>query len=77
MANAGSIRAYNIGLYSLLSSGNYVLTQAWSVVEKYFARNITVVISDLAKGDSNIVMKVPMVSQLRGINMTLEVGFEI
>jgi phage tail sheath gpL-like len=28
MANAGSIRAYNIGLYSLLSSGNYVLTQA-------------------------------------------------
>lgn len=77
MANADSIRAYNIGLYSIMSNDNYLLTQAGSDAKKYFANNLSVTITDLANGQAMVVQSIPMVSQLRGINMTLDVGFDI
>lgn len=74
MANAESIKAYLVGLYTDLSGENYVLTQAGEAARKFFIDNCTVEI-DMEEGQVTIIMKTPIVVQLRSIIATMQIAF--
>lgn len=74
MANQQSIAAFTTGLYSDLSGEGYVLTQAGEQALTFFKNNLTVTL-DLANGLVTIYMIVPIVTQLRQINVTMQIAF--
>ena len=76
MANADSIKNYQFSLYETLSGTGYGLTQAGTTAFSYFKNNLSVTIST-ETGTANISMIVPIVTQLRAINGTVQIGFEI
>jgi phage tail sheath gpL-like len=74
MANQQSIEAYLDSLYDDLSGVDYVLVQAGEAYKNYFKENRTVTL-DLSTGTVTIVMKVPIVVQLRTIVGTIQLSF--
>tara|TARA_R110000803_G_scaffold59603_1_gene118389 strand:- start:685 stop:2235 length:1551 start_codon:yes stop_codon:yes gene_type:complete len=76
MANADSIATYQLSLYETLAGSKYGLVQAGSQAETFFKKNLIVTINE-STGISTISMIVPIVTQLRGINGTMQIGFEI
>jgi phage tail sheath gpL-like len=76
MANAGSISAFQTQLYTTLSGPGYGLTQAGSNAIRFFKSNISVTL-DLSQGKVDIAMEVPIVSQVRTINGTIQVNFSV
>jgi phage tail sheath gpL-like len=81
MANVDSIEAFQASLYKELSDTDnngvlYALTVAGSDGEAFFKDNLTVSI-DSADGKVTIFAKVPIVTQLREIDETLQIAFDI
>jgi phage tail sheath gpL-like len=77
MTNPKAIEAYCVGLYSQLSRAEFVLTEAGEVSLKFFKKNIDVVVTDLAAGAVRVSMRVLPVSQLRTIDLPIEVTFTV
>ena len=80
-ANAEAIEAFQSSLYSELSTLSpngviYGLTQAGTAAQEFFDQNLTVTLA-LSTGTVTITAKVPIVTQLRVINGTLQVVFDI
>ena len=74
MANKASIEATLIGFYNTLSGDEFVLTEAGEDARVFFINNLSVVL-DLANGKVTIVMKTPLVTQLRTIIATMQIVF--
>lgn len=74
MANANSIAAFCVGLYSDLADEDFVLTQAGETALTYFKDNLIVTIN-LANGSANISMVVPIITQLRTILANIQISF--
>jgi phage tail sheath gpL-like len=74
MANAESIAAYCVGLFTTLSGEDYVLTQAGQQALSFYKNNLQVSL-DLSIGLVTIYMVVPIVTQLRQINATMQIAF--
>lgn len=74
MANAQSIKAELLRIYRILSG--QALTQAGDTAEKYFSDNTTVTIS-LATGTATIAGPLPIVTQLRQIDYSLQFSFSV
>lgn len=73
-ANAESIAAFIIGLYTTLSGEDYVLTQAGEGALKFFKANLDVQLDELA-GKAIVTMKTPIVVQLRTFIETMQITF--
>ncbi len=69
--NPGTIRAFQISLYESLSG---LLTQSGEDALTFFKQNLTVTV-DIATGKVTIIMKVPIVGQLRSITGTIQIVF--
>tara|TARA_R110002096_G_scaffold50015_2_gene131732 strand:- start:1811 stop:3361 length:1551 start_codon:yes stop_codon:yes gene_type:complete len=76
MANADSIATYQLSLYETLAGSKYGLVQAGSQAETFFKKNLIATINE-STGIATISMIIPIVTQLRGINGTMQIGFEI
>ncbi len=76
IANADSIATYQLSLYETLAGSEYGLVQAGSKAESFFKKNLKVTINE-STGIATISMIIPIVTQLRGINGTIQIGFEI
>jgi phage tail sheath gpL-like len=76
IANEQSIAAFLVGLYQILAGSNFGLCQAGSSAQKFFNDNLQVEVL-LSTGTVNISAVVPIVSQLRIINGTIELSFNI
>jgi phage tail sheath gpL-like len=74
MANAATISAAFDALYATLSGPNYMLTQAGGDAMAFFKANKTISL-DLATGTATVFMVVPIVTQLRVINVTMKLAF--
>ena len=74
MANELTIRAFCEKLYQDLSSADFVLLEAGETALQFFKANLRVTI-DKANGIVTIAMIVPIVTQLREINATLQIAF--
>jgi phage tail sheath gpL-like len=74
MANQGSIEAFIDSLYILLSGEDYVLTQAGSQAVDFFKANRTVTLNMLT-GTATVVMKTPIVVQLRKFIVPMQISF--
>jgi phage tail sheath gpL-like len=74
MANDLTIQAYCEKLYQDLSGTDYVLLQAGEAATKFFKDNLDISL-DLANGKATITMIVPLVVQLREINVTMKIAF--
>ena len=74
LANEAKIRAAMTKYYSTLSGADYVLTEAGPTALKYFKDNLTVTINKVAQS-ATITAKVPIVTQLRAISLSLQVKF--
>ena len=74
MANQGVIEAFIDGLYTTFSGEDFVLTQAGDAAVTFFKQN-RVVTLDLLTGTVTVIMKVPIVVQLRTIIATLQIAF--
>ena len=74
MANEAVIRAYCKQLYQALSGSDFVLLEAGEAALQEFEANLVVAI-DKATGTVTITMKVPLVTQLRTINGTIQIAF--
>jgi phage tail sheath gpL-like len=73
-ANAASIEAKLLSIYKTLSLAG--LVQAGREAEKYFTKG-TVVTIDMALGKATVYGPLPIVTQLRRINYTLQFSFDI
>ncbi len=73
-ANEKIIRSFFKRLYQTLSGPGFVLLQSGVVAAKFFKDNLTVTL-DLVTGKATITMIVPIVTQLRIINVTMQVAF--
>lgn len=81
MANANSIAAFQEQLYSELAGIDangvlYGLTQAGKSAQDFFSQNLLVTVA-LETGTVTISAKVPIVTQLREIDGTLQIVFDI
>ncbi len=76
MANDTVISAFLNGKYSDLSKSAFVLTQAGEAALQFFKANKTVTL-DMATGTATIIMKTPMVVQLRNIIGTMQIAFTV
>jgi phage tail sheath gpL-like len=76
MTNAAQIAANCSSIYKLLSEGDYVLTQAGEQAEKYFFANLTVT-PNLSTGSVTITGLLPIVTQIRNINISFQLSFGI
>lgn len=76
MANKQSIYNYQFSLYETLAGDGYALVQAGKQAFKYFKQNLSVDVTT-STGLANISMIVPITTQLRGINGTIQIGFNI
>ena len=74
MANAGVIEAYIDGLYTTLSGEDFVLTQAGAGALKFFKQNRFVSLN-LIDGEVTVIMKTPIVVQLRKFFVTQQISF--
>lgn len=74
MANEQTIKSFLKRLFQDLSSTGFVLLQAGSVALKFFEDNLVVSL-DSATGKVTVQMVVPIVTQLRIINVTMQVAF--
>ena len=74
--NVDSFNAFQLSLYKLLSEDPYNLTVAGSDFYEFFKNNIQTTF-DLASGTITTVMIVPIVSQVRAINGTVEIAFNV
>ena len=74
MANPAIIKSFVIGLYNDLSEVNFVLTQAGETAHNFFIQNLNVTV-DLETGLATIDMVVPIVTQLRKIEVDLQLSF--
>lgn len=76
MQNEGSIRSEYQRIYKVLSGADFVLTQAGAEAEKYFADNLTVTV-DVQNGSVTAFGDLPIVTQLRSINMQFRLTFTV
>lgn len=76
MANEQSIRAFIVGLYQVLTGSDFVLLQAGPEAIRFFKQNLSVSL-DLLTGKVTVVMKVPLVTQLRTIIATMQLAFSV
>ncbi len=74
MANQDSIEAFLDGLYLRLSGEDFVLTQAGEDARLFFRNNRSVTL-DLIFGKVTIIMTTPIVTQLREMNVTMQIAF--
>jgi phage tail sheath gpL-like len=74
--NAQSIRAYLGNLYQILAGRDFGLCQAGAAAQRFFNDNLQVEVIMLT-GTVNITAVVPIVSQMRGINGTIQLTFNI
>ena len=74
MANRIVIGVFLDRLYNDLAGPNFVLVQDGETAIKFFKDNRTIVL-DLATGKATVTMRVPIVTQLRTIIMTIQVAF--
>ena len=74
--NEQSIRATYVRYYDILADDDFVLTQAGSDALSFFKSNLNVTV-DLENGLVIIIMRVPIVTQLRQIIATLQISFNI
>jgi phage tail sheath gpL-like len=74
MANAATISAAFDALYATLAGPNYMLVQAGESEMAFFKANKTITL-DLATGTATVYMVVPIVTQLRVINVTMKLAF--
>ena len=74
MANAESIKAELLRIYRTLAG--LALTQAGREAESFFATNTTVTV-DLSTGLVTVSGPLPIVTQLRGINYSLQLSFTV
>ncbi len=74
MASDIVIAAFCEQLYGELSGADFVLLQAGETALEFYKNNLTVVI-DLANGLATITMIVPLVTQLREIQATMQITF--
>ncbi len=74
MANAQVIEAYQGQLYQNLSGVGFVLLQAGEEALVFFKNSIVVSI-DLTTGTATLQMTVPLVTQLREIQATMQIAF--
>lgn len=72
MANAQTISAFCVSLYSNLA--NEALVQAGEPALQFYKENLTVTL-DLSSGSATLIMKTPIVVQLRTIIGTLQLSF--
>lgn len=76
IANENSIRDAIVGYYGVLSSGDYVLLRSGEETLQFFKEELTVLI-DLAEGKVTILEKLPIVTQLREIDLTMQLAFSL
>lgn len=74
MANADSIAAYCVSLYAILAGAGYVLCQAGEQALQFFKDNLVVTLN-LSNGSASVSMVVPIVVQLRQINVAMTISF--
>jgi len=74
MANRGVISGYLIQLFVTLSTADYVLVPAGEDARNYFNQNKTIKL-DLELGKVLITMKTPIVTQLRKIEIPMQLSF--
>lgn len=74
IANRESIQAFVDGVFSDLSGSDFVLTQAGEAARQFFRDN-RVVTLNVAAGEVQVSMIVPIVGQLRNITGTLQFVF--
>ncbi len=75
-ANVSSIKAFIAGVYATLSGPDFVLTQRGEAALRFFKDNLVVTL-ELEGGKALVFMVVPIVTQLREIEGTVEVTFAI
>lgn len=75
--NTASIASFQTQLYLALSGSDFGLTVAGSAALTFFKKNLKVVITDAQAGLVTITAIIPIVSQLRQINGTLEITFDL
>lgn len=73
MANAASIAGETVSLYDSLS--DLALVQGGDTALKFFKNNLTVTL-DIANGSTTILMVLPIVVQLRRMNVVMRLVFE-
>lgn len=76
IATEESIRANCLGIYSTLSTQDFVLTRAGQDNVDFYDDNLTVDLV-IATGTVNITQRVPIVSQIRELNVLTQIVFDI
>jgi hypothetical protein len=76
MVNENAIRGKLVELYNILSGEGYLLYRAGEENIKYFVDNLTISL-DLLNGKATSTAKVPLVSQLRRLDLVLQSVFNI
>jgi phage tail sheath gpL-like len=76
MVNENAIRGKLVELYNILSGEGYLLYRAGEDNVKYFVDNLTISL-DLLNGKATSTAKVPLVAQLRRLDLVLQAVFNI
>jgi len=74
VTNKTEISAFVTGLYQQMSTDDFMLTQGGEPALQFFKDNLFVDV-DLVAGSATIIMKTPIVSQLRSINADIQIVF--
>lgn len=77
MVNTGMIRAFCVSIYQSLGDTEFVLTEVSQEIIRFYKQNLSVEIEDLQEGRVKVSMRVVPVSQLRTVDMPIEVVFTI
>lgn len=77
MVNPGMIRAFCVQVYQTLGDAEFVLTEVSQELIVFYKQNLSVEIEDLQEGRVRVSMRVVPVSQLRTIDMPIQVVFTI
>ena len=75
MVNINSIRAFCVGIYQELGDGDYVLVESGRDSIAYYKDNLSIVVEDFEAGRIRVAMRIQPLSQLRNIDMPIEVIF--
>lgn len=76
MVNENAIRGKLVELYNVLSGEGYLLYRAGEDNIKYFVDNLTISL-DLLNGKATSTAKVPLVAQLRRLDLVLQAVFNV
>jgi phage tail sheath gpL-like len=76
MANSQTISSYLNGLYNDLASDDYVLVQGGETALNFFKDNKSIEI-DMETGTVSVYMVIPIVTQIRQINASIQIAFSI